>query len=312
MKQHFSRFFPLDPAQMRELVHSHSRKDFVAAVRLALRLVLASIHVEGHYDQVIAELKREPCYRDLNNTWEKLDPAARDHKWQDLMEKLVQIAYASRPYCLRCGDCCRQGSPSLHLEDAELLTLGQISTRQVYTIRRGEPVRHNIEGGLGVLSHELIKINESPEGRHCTFYSEQDSSCLIYDHRPLQCRSQECWNPAASEQLWKQDKLTRRHLLTQDHDLLELLEVHDERCSPEKLDAAFEQLHETGDVAVLDQILDMLSQDTAFRTFFSTRLGRDPEELGFLLGRPMVEIVRAYGMKVEKDKDGVSHLVPEG
>jgi Fe-S-cluster containining protein len=296
---------------MRELLHSHSRKDFVAAVRSALRQLLADMHVEGHYDQVITELKREPCYRDLNNAWETLEPAVRDRKWQDLMERMVRIAYAGRPYCLRCGECCRQGSPSLHLEDAEFLTQGVISTRQLYTLRKGEPVRHNLEGGLDVLSEELIKIKESPGSQHCIFYSEHASGCLIYDQRPLQCHYQECWNPAAMEMLWKQEKLTRRHLLEQNHDLLELLEAHDERCSPEILDAAFKQLHETENVAVLDQILDILSQDTAFRTFFTTRLARDEEELGFLLGRPMVEIVRAYGMRVEKDQNGVYHLTPD-
>jgi len=311
MKQESSQLPDLESAYMRELVNSDSRKSFVAAVRLFLRQVLAGMHVESHYDQVITAIKRDPCYQDLNNSWEELDPETRGHKWQELMEKLVQVAYAGRPYCVRCGECCRQGSPSLHLEDAELLSQGLISTRQVYTLRRGEPVTYSIEGRLDILSEELVKIKEDPESRYCIFYSEQNGDCLIYDHRPLQCRFQECWNPALLKGLWDREKLSRRHLLENDPDLLELLQAHDERCALEKLDAAFKQFHQARDLTALDQILDILSQDTAFRNFSTTKLARDKEELDFLLGRPMTEIVRVYGMKVIKDEDGVYHLVQD-
>jgi Fe-S-cluster containining protein len=247
----------------------------------------------------------------LNNGWEKLDPEARGLKWQELMEKLVQIAYAGRHYCVRCGQCCRQSSPSLHLEDAELLNQGAISTRQLYTLRRGEAVRNNLEGRPDMLGIELIKIKQDPESRHCIFYLEQDSSCLIYNHRPLQCRLQECWNPALLKGLWDREKLSRRHLLENDHDLLELLQAHDERCALEKLDAAFKKLHRHRDLTALDQILNILGQDTAFRNFFTTKLARHKEELDFLLGRPMAKILRVYGMKVEEDEEGVYHLVED-
>ena len=311
MKQESSQLPDLESAYMRELLNSSSRKKFVAAVRLALRQVLASIHVEGHYDQVITAVKRDPCYQDLNNRWEKLDLQSKGRKWQELMEKLVQIAYASRPYCMRCGECCRQGSPSLHLEDAELLSQGLISTRQVYTLRQGEAVRNNIEARPDTLAAELIKIKQDPESRHCIFYEENNRSCLIYHYRPLQCRLQKCWNPMLLKRLWDRVKLSRRHLLEDDHDLLELLQAHDERCALEKLDAAYQKLYRAGDSTALDQITNMLSQDAAFRNFFRTKLARDNEELEFLLGRPLAEIVRVYGMKVEEDGDGVYHLIQD-
>jgi hypothetical protein len=91
-----------------------------------------------------------------------------------------------------------------------------------------------------------------------------------------------------------------------------MLEVHDEHCDPRKLDAAFSRLYDTGDLAVVDEVLDLLRQDTAIRAFVTKKLNREEEELDFLLGRPLVEVVRAYGMKVEKDEDGVYHLVSDG
>ena len=197
MEQNFNPPLRFDTSNWQKLFESGKRKDFVAQVRHALRHILIKLQVEGHYDQVIALVQRESCYRELNNTWEEMKPSVRSQRWHELMERLVQLAYSTRQYCLRCGECCRLGSPSLHLEDAELLARGLISTRQLYTLRRGEPVRFNIEGKLGLLPTELIKFKEDRETNHCRFYSADLKGCKIYDHRPLQCQNQECWNPTS-------------------------------------------------------------------------------------------------------------------
>ena len=86
MRPQHSHSLRLDPGYLRKLFQSGTRKDYVAGVRLALRQVLASMHVEEHYDTVVAQVKREACYRDLNNTWEQLAPPVRVQKWQELME----------------------------------------------------------------------------------------------------------------------------------------------------------------------------------------------------------------------------------
>jgi Fe-S-cluster containining protein len=276
-----------------------------------LNQILVKLHVENHYDQVITLVKREPCYRELNNTWEEIKPSARSQKWYELMERLIQIAYSTRPYCLRCGECCRLGSPSLHPEDAALLARGLISFRQIFTLRRGEPVRLNIEAKLSTLPSELIKFKEDQEKGCCRFYSEYQHSCGIYENRPLQCRFQQCWNPEALEKLWQEQKLTRRDILENDEDLMELLELHDERCDPERLNHLFIRLHNTRDMKVLDQLLEMLKQDVAIRSLATTKLNRDEEELDFLLGRPLAEIISPYGFRVEMDEDGVYHLVED-
>ena len=311
MKQGSSHSSQFDPAGLQDLFRSGKRKDFIAQMRLALRQILVKLQVESHYDQIITLVKREPCYRELNNTWQEIKPPVRRQKWYELMERTIQIAYSTRPYCLRCGECCRLGSPSLHLEDAELLARGLISTRQIYTLRRGEPVSLNIEGKLGTLPSELIKFKEDQEQGYCRFYSEDQKSCDIYKNRPSQCRFQQCWKPEALETRWREQKLTRRDILKDDQDLMELLELHDERCNPERLNHLFIQLHNTGDMTLLDQVLEILRQDLAIRSLATTKLNRQPEELEFLLGRPLAEIVRSYGLRVEKDQDGVYHLLQD-
>lgn len=311
MKHNSAHSIQLDPARLQDLFQSGKRKDFVAQVRQALLQILVKLQVESHYDRVTTLVKREPCYRALNNTWEQIRPSVRRQKWYELMDRIIQIAYSTRPYCLRCGACCRLGSPSLHLHDGDLLARGVISIRQIYTLRRGEPVRLNVEGMLGPLPSELIKFKEDHEKGYCRFYSETQKSCAIYENRPSQCRFQQCWNPEALEKFWREQKLTRRDILQNDQDLIELVELHDEQCNLEELHELFIQLHNSRDMTVLNQALEILRKDVAIRNLATTRLNREEEELDFLLGRPLTEIIRAYGLKVERDQNGVYHLAED-
>jgi Fe-S-cluster containining protein len=311
MKDNSSHSTHLDPAMLQDLFLSGTRKDFVAKAHHALRQILVKLQVKDHYDQIITLVKREPSYRLLNNTWDEMKPSLRSQKWYELTDRFIQIAYSTRPYCLRCGECCRMGSPSLHLEDAKLLARGLISTRQIFTLRRGEPVRLNLEGKLDILPSELIKFKQDQERGYCRFYSEKEKSCSIYENRPRQCRFQQCWNPEPLKKLWQEQKLTRRDLLKSDQDLMDLLELHDERCDPKRLNNLFIQLHKTRDIKILDQVLEILRQDVAIRNLATTKLNLDEEELDFLLGRPLAEIVRSYGLRVEMDQDGVYHLLED-
>jgi len=116
-------------------------------------------------------------------------------------------------------------------------------------------------------------------------------------------------DPQALEQLWAQSKPTRQDFLKDDSELLELLHVHDQQCSPEELDRTIKQYWKSGDPSALDPILDMLSRDMMIRTFFAEKMGRDEEELDFLLGRPLATVIEFYNMKVEKDEEGTYHLI---
>ncbi|MBN2242458.1 MAG: YkgJ family cysteine cluster protein [Acidobacteria bacterium] len=299
-----------DTAAIRELFQSDNRNDFVSAVRMAAGRILKSLHVEeDRLDEILNEVEGRSLYQDFRDCWEDLAPEERSRKWRLQMEHIVQTAYACRPYCLRCGDCCSRVSPSLHPEDLDLVKSGILGYADLYTLRKGEPVLNNITGALENLSGELVKLKENPGNRQCPFYEEQEKSCRIYEHRPLQCRTQECWNPQALEKLWEKEKLTRRDILKGDAEILELLEVHEQRCSTEKADGAIKKYWETGEAAELDPVLDLLSQDLIIRNFFTERLGRGEEELDFLLGRPLSKVVEAYRLKVEKDEQGTFHLV---
>jgi Fe-S-cluster containining protein len=264
---------PEDAVNIRELFKSDNRSDFVSAVRLAAGRILTSLHVEEeHLEEILEEVEKNSFYEEFKNSWEDLTAEERTRKWRQQLEHVVQTVYAARPYCLRCGDCCSRVSPSLHPEDLKLIKEGILRFSDLYTLRKGEPVLNNIKGNLDTLSEELVKIKEIPENRQCPFYNEGEKSCRIYDRRPLQCRAQECWNPQALEELWIGNKLTRWEILKDDHELLELLEVHQQRCSTEELDGAIRGYWETGEPAALDSVVNMLSQDVIIRNFFTEKM----------------------------------------
>jgi Fe-S-cluster containining protein len=311
MKQQISQPINSNLTEITKLLDSGGKEDFVRAVELALRQVLLSLHVEEQGKQLIQQLREEQWYQNLESTWEILNPQVRTREWKTLMNHLVEIAYASRPYCVRCGECCLHGSPSLHVEDAELLIEGILSPQDLYTLRKGERAKLNAEGKLGIVQQEAIKIREKPENGQCIFYSEADRECAIYQRRPLQCRLQACWDPESLGELLHKEKLSRRYLLKDDEARLKLIHVHDERCDPEELDNAFNLIDQSGDAAALDQILEILRYDTAFRAVLTEKGGFRVEELDFYFGRSIEEIVSAYGMRVDRHEDGTYHLVAE-
>jgi Fe-S-cluster containining protein len=253
-------------------------------------------------------VKNAPWFQALERTWDRLDPESREHEWQNVVARLVEISYAARPYCVRCGECCRSGSPSLHVQDLGLWSQGLLSPRQLFTLRKGELVHLNIEGRLGPLSEELVKIKPHPETGDCVFYREQDCSCSIYEHRPLQCRVQACWAPGSLEELWHRQKLARQDLVRDDENMLELMQAHDDRCAPDKLDAACREWHESGREDAIERILDQLRYDTALRALVIQRLAIAEEDLEFFFGRSLFHLVRAYGLRVDRDGDGTYRL----
>ena len=311
MKQQISQPAKSNLTEITMLLDSGGKKDFIIAVELALGQVLSSLHVEEPLKELIQQVRQEQWYQNLESTWEILNPQVRTREWQTLMNHLVEIAYGRRPYCVRCGECCLHGSPSLHLEDAELVIQGILSPQDLYTLRKGERAKLNAEGKLVMLQKEAIKIREKPENGQCIFYLETERECAIYQNRPLQCKLQACWDPESLKELLHKEKLSRRYLLKDDEAKLKLIDVHDERCGAEELDTAFSTIDQGGDETALDRILEILRYDTTFRAVLTEKGGFRVEELDFFFGRSILEIVRAYGMRVDRHEDGTYHLVSD-
>ena len=44
----------------------------------------------------------------------------------------------SKTSCNRCGSCCKQGGPALHMQDLDLVLSGKLHFEDLITVRRGE------------------------------------------------------------------------------------------------------------------------------------------------------------------------------
>src|SRR5512135_2095107 len=97
-----------------------------------------------------------------------------------------------RTSCIRCGTCCTKGGPTLHAKDRHLISEGHFGTGHLVTIREGELAYGPSGEAPQPVPEELIKIAGKGKGWECIFLKKEDSSCMIYAHRPMECRILKC------------------------------------------------------------------------------------------------------------------------
>lgn len=207
----------------------------------------------------------------------------------------------SRNHCIRCGECCSKSSPTLQWQDLPLLKQGFIHRKHLFTIRRGELVRDTIVEALRPSPQEMIKIRENRQGG-CIFYDAPGKACTIYGHRPVQCAALKCWDTTEFMEIYQGPKLQRKDVL-EDEVLLGLIAKHEERCSYARLEAYVKQIETEGEGAI-KTILDVLKLDYHVRPFASEKLGLSRDEMDFFFGKPLIETIRMFGLKVIREPDG--------
>lgn len=209
----------------------------------------------------------------------------------------------TRSHCIRCGECCLRSSPTLQAEDLCLIEKGILELRDLVTIRKGEFVTDPVKETVGPAACEWIKVKEK-EGaeRGCIFYDVSAKACSIYDDRPSQCRALACWDTRRIVEVLGGPKLRRRDAV-RDGVLLGLMERHEERCSHADLHGRVLSIPSEGETAVVD-ILDQLKFDHSLRPFVSAKLNVPMDQLDFYFGRPLVETIGAYGLRVARQPDG--------
>ncbi|MEW6531320.1 MAG: YkgJ family cysteine cluster protein [Thermodesulfobacteriota bacterium] len=231
------------------------------------------------------------------------EPRSEEEIWNQIRRQIVRAAYATRPYCIRCGTCCASGSPTLVEQDIELFFKGVLKPEHVETLRQGEMTYSSITEETAPLEQEAIKIKERPDTKTCVFLDEKERACLIYEFRPAQCRGQECWNPDNSQGIEDLPKLTRKPLLEPTGVLWEIIERHEERCSHDELRRVIARLASTKGQTV-EQVLDMLRYDQHVREFAAEHFNLAPGTLDFFFGRSLRETVHLYGLVVKDQPDG--------
>jgi Fe-S-cluster containining protein len=191
----------------------------------------------------------------------------------------------------------------LQTEDLNLVKKGLIGRKDLYTIRKGELVKDNINEGLVVTKIELIKVREREgESEGCIFYDDPRKACTIYEHRPLQCAALKCWDTTEFLKVFQGPKLVRKQAI-EDQVLMGLIEEHDRRCGYALLERIVREIESKGEEAV-QQILDFLKFDYHLRPFVADKLGLNPEDMDFFFGRPLTETITMFGLQVIQGPDG--------
>jgi Fe-S-cluster containining protein len=199
--------------------------------------------------------------------------------------------------CRQCGTCCRKGGPAFHLADRHLIDGGKVPARDLFTIRAGEPVLENVQGGLLRAATDIIKIKGKAGSWECLYLETETSRCGIYAHRPVECRALQCQDPRELEKIYHRERLTRRDLLQEAADLWELVVDHQRRCDYTLiLDLAGRGGKSPPDEATRRQLIEIISYDTQLRELISERGGMDGGLSDFLFGRPLTETLPPLGI----------------
>lgn len=207
---------------------------------------------------------------------------------------------ALTPECKRCGTCCKKGGPALHLEDKQIIDSGSIPLTALYTIRKGELARDNVNDRLICLTEEIVKIKSRPDASVCMFFNEADMSCGIYDDRPMECRTLECWNTAKIAAIYAQDRLTRALVLEKVEWLEDLVKTHESECDLDRIQNLAND-REAGDADAASELTEMVNYDFHMRNIVTEKGNIAPDMLDFLFGRPLNEIIsRQFKIKIEK------------
>jgi Fe-S-cluster containining protein len=195
--------------------------------------------------------------------------------------------------CKRCGACCKDGGPALHIDDLPLLANGHIKRHNLITVREGEPVFSPISGKVEPAAKEFIKISGTGDTWVCCFYQAGNSICGIYEHRPLECRTLKCWDTDELTGLIFKNVITRFDIIEKDDPLMAGIKRHTQECPYENLRLAA-KMHNAA--ASIDACHRLINKDLAIRQNaiwqYNLSLG---QEL-FYFGRPMFQSLSYYGL----------------
>jgi Fe-S-cluster containining protein len=253
------------------------------------------------------EIEKIAGFKEIYESWNDLAVASRGAAWRRLMTATREKIEAVAESCVRCGECCEKGSPTLLTPDLDLLQREVLTWNDVYTLRPGEIVTDR-EGKVVPLEGERLKIREVPGSRQCWFYLAATQTCRIYDDRPEQCRRQNCWadpaRPPAVAQL-----LSRRQVFAGVPEIWELIAEHEERCNYAAVARALQDVaagkEEAGDV-----LFEALHFDHYLREMLLREWEMTPAAVELLLGRPLPEFLQDQGLQAILSPEGVFRLEP--
>lgn len=259
------------------------------------------------YQILRREIEAAAGFKEVYESWNTLPPESRAVAWRRLMTASRNKLLERGESCVRCGECCEKGSPTLLSPDLGLFQREILTLNDVYTLRPGEKATTR-EGQVTTLEEERLKVREVPGSRQCWFYLAANQTCRIYADRPEQCRRQNCWGepppPTAPEEL-----LQRRHLFAAVPEVWDLIREHQDRCDCAAVVRHLADLG-TGSDAAGDALFEALHFDHYLRRMLMDDWELSPGATEFLLGRPLSDFLETLGLSANLTPEGVFSLSP--
>jgi len=271
-----------------------SWSQFQTARRARIAYWLRAVGSRASVAQAEIWLGEQPSYIDIARRWDGLDDGQREEAAKQLAALFRAAAYATRPFCIRCGNCCRNAAPTLYPGDEGLLQSGKVTHAHLRTLRAGEEVFDHWQNRNAVLDREIVMISPTLDGR-CPLYDAGQRACTAHELRPAQCRAQKCWDTADADKLRGWSGLKRVDLLDEEDPLRDSITEHDRVCAPARLRELAERLKE-GDEAAAQPIVDMVAEDERIRRQITVGLA-PADALPFLLGRPLEMLLSPLGLE---------------
>ena len=214
-----------------------------------------------------------------------------------------------RTHCIRCGECCLAAGPTLQKTDLPLFFDHVVEGAHLYTIRKGELVRDNINDALKFTDQEIIKLKGPETGKGCILYDYAKKACTIYADRPSQCRAFACWDDGEFKQVFSGAKADREDIV-RDPNLARLISAHEKTCNYQTISHCVKQIQQQGE-SVVKEVLKILQYDQDIRRLTHEKLGIDPRELDLLYGCPLAETIHMFGLRATQKADGSLLLTTE-
>jgi len=263
----------------------------------------------GRRRLLVQRLEHAGDFDKLYGDWNDLSTQERADRWLSLIRTTKAILEEVKDVCLRCGDCCFQSSPTLVDADMRLFQEDILGWTEVYTLRRGERGVDPRTGEIKPIAEERLKIREHAATKNCLFYATNPNRCLIYEHRPQQCREQLCNRREEELPPPATAFLTREAFFGQHPELWALIAAHEERCAIARLEQALGELADHQDEASA-ALFDLLHFDHYLRQLLLTDWEIPAGALDFLLGRPLTQLLPQFGLQAEMTAAGVFRLEP--
>ena len=109
-----------------------------------------------------------------------------------------------------------------------------------------------------------------------------------------------CWGTREIERIYNQNRLIRKDLLYKVEGLWDLIEDHQKRCSYEMISRHVEKTKSDNADEALEEILAIIKYDSHLRSVVVEKGGVDSEITEFLFGRPLIDTIMMFGLKLKQ------------